>query len=83
MPKPPPVYARNPGQVESNSIIDYGSAVGAKRYTYTTAAMSLKEFDHSTVKVLDTTTSLTERSKKYGWGSGTRSITEVKVGLKT
>ena len=32
VPKQPPVYTRNPGQVDSSTIIDYGSAVGAKRY---------------------------------------------------
>ena len=30
VPIPPPVYAFSPGQVDSNSIIDYGSAVGKK-----------------------------------------------------
>ena len=30
VPKAPPVYARNPGQVDANSFIDYGSSVGAK-----------------------------------------------------
>ena len=83
VPKPPPVYARNPGHVDSNLIIDYGRAVGAKRYRYATAALSLNNFYHTTGKVLEITTSLTERSGKSGWGSGTGSITEVKVGLKT
>ena len=60
-----------------------GSAVGAKRYRYATAALSLSEFDHTTGKVLEITTSLTERSDKSGWGSGTGSITKVTVGPKT
>ena len=83
MPKPPPVYAHNPGQVDYNSIINYGSAVGAKMYRYVTAEQSLNEFDHTTRKVLDITTSLTERIKKSGWGSRTGSITEFKVDLNT
>ena len=41
VPKTPSVYARNPGQVDSNSIINYGSALGTKRYIYATAAFSL------------------------------------------
>ena len=41
VPKPKPVYARNNGQVDSINIIDYNSAVGAKRYRYATAALSL------------------------------------------
>ena len=64
-------------------IIDYGSAVGAKRYRYATAALSLTEFDHTTDKVLEITTSLSERSDKSGRGSSTGSITEIKVGDKT
>ena len=67
VPKPQPVYARNPGQVESRKIINYSSAVGVKRYRYPTAALSLSEFDHTTGKVLEITTSLTKRSDKYGW----------------
>ena len=57
--------------------------MGAKRYRYATSALSLSEFDHTTAKVLEITTSLTERSDKSGWGSGTGSITEVRVGPKT
>ena len=83
LPKPQPVYAHNPGQVDSSKIIDYVSAVGAKKYRYATAALTLNEFDNTTGKVLDSTTSLTERSEKSGWGSGTRSITEVTMGPKT
>ena len=83
VPKPPPVYPHNPSQVESNKIIKYSSAIGANRYIYATAEPSLNGFDHTTVKVLDITTSLTERSEKSGWGSGTRSITEVNVGPMT
>ena len=52
VPKPPPVYARNPGQVHFNSIINYDSAVGAKRYRYATAALSLNEFYRTTRKFL-------------------------------
>ena len=83
VPKPLPVYARNPGQVDSNKIIDYGSAAGKKRYRYATAALSLNKFNHTTEKFLDITTSLTKRSNKSGWVSGTKSITEVKLGPKT
>ena len=83
VPKPPPFYARNNGQVDSNKIIDYGRAVGTKRYRYVTAALSLNEFDHSTGKVLKFTTNLAERSNKSGWISGTGSITEVKLIPKT
>ena len=82
VPKPQPVYARNPGQVSSN-IVDHGSAVIAKRYRYATLALSLNEFDCTTGKVLDITTSLTKRSDKSGWGSGSGSITEVTVSPKT
>ena len=77
------VHDHNTGQVESNSITDYGRVVGAKRYIYATTELPLTEFDHTTGKVLNITTSLTERSDKSGWGSGTGSITEVNVGLKT
>ena len=52
-------------------------------YRYATAALSLTKFNHTTRKVLDIMTSLTERSNTSIWGSGTRSITEVKVELKT
>jgi hypothetical protein len=82
-PKPTPVYARNPGQLEVDSIIDYSSSTGAKRYRYATAALSLSEFDHTSGKVLEITTSLAERSHKSGWGAGTGAITNVKVGAKT
>ena len=64
-------------------IIDYVSAVDAKRYRYTTIALSLNDFYHTTGKVLEITTSLTERSDKSGWGSGSGSITEVTVGPNT
>ena len=83
VPKQPPVYALYPGQVDSSKIIDYGSAVGAKRYRYATEALSLSYFDHTNGKVLKITTSLTKRSDKSGWGSETGSITEVTVGPKT
>ena len=83
VPKPEPVYARNPGQVDSIKIINYSSAVGAKRYRYATAALSLSEFDHTTGKVLEITTSLTERSDKSGWVYDSGSITEFTVGPKT
>ena len=56
--------------------------MGAKRYIYETTALSLNKFDQTTNRVLEITTSLTERSDKYRWRSGTRSITEVKVALK-
>ena len=82
MPKPQPVYTRNPGRVDSINIIDYVSAVGAKRYRYTTLALSINDFDHTTGKVLEITTSITERSNKSGWGSGSGSITEVTVDPK-
>ena len=75
VPKAPPVYARNPVQLDANPIVDYGSSVVAKRYRYTAAALSLTEFDHTTSKVLDIMTSLSERSDKSGWGSVTVSIT--------
>ena len=68
--KPPPIYARNPGQVDSNSVINYDSDVVAKRYRYATEALSLHMFDHTTGKVLEITTSITEMSNKSGWGSG-------------
>ena len=64
VPKQQTVYARKPGQVDSINIINYGSAMGAKRYRYTTAALSLNEFDRTTVKVLNIKTSITERSDK-------------------
>ena len=64
--KSPPVYFFSPGQVDSNSIIDYDSAVGEKRYRYATAALSFNEFNHTTGKVLEITTNLTERSDKSG-----------------
>ena len=83
VPKQPPVYARNPGQVDSSKIIDYGSAVGAKRYRYATSALSLIEFDQTTGKFPEITTSLTKRSEKSEWVSGRRSITEITVGPKT
>ena len=83
VPKPQPVYACNPDQVDSRKIIDYGSAVGAKRYRYATVALSLDEFDHTTGKVLEITTSLTERSNQYGWVYISISITEVTVVPKT
>ena len=51
-PKPTPVYARNPGQLEVDSIIDYSTSTGAKRYRYATAALSLSDFDHTSGKVL-------------------------------
>ena len=57
--------------------------MGTKRYRYATATLSLTKFDHTTGKVLNITTSLTKRSEKYRWGSGTGSITEIKVGAKT
>ena len=83
VPKPSPIYTRNPGQIDSNKIINYVSDVGAKRYSYATASLSLNNFDHTAGKFLKITTSLTKRSDKSGWGSGTGSITEVKVGPKT
>ena len=83
VPKLPPVYDHNPGLVDSNKIIDYISSVGAKRYRYATAALSLNKFDHATGKVLKIMTSLAERSDKSRWGSGTRSITKIKVVPKT
>ena len=83
VPKPPPVYAHNPGQVDSNKIINYGSSICAKSYRYATAALSLNDFDHTTGKFLEITTSLTERSDKSGWGSGTGTITGVKVSPET
>ena len=83
VPKPQPVYACNTGPIDSSKIIAYGSAVGAKRYRYATAALSLNEFDHTTGKVLKITSSLTDRSEKSGWGSGSRYITEVTVSPKT
>ena len=57
--------------------------MGAKRYMYSTAALSLNEFDHTTGKFLDITTILTKRSDKSGWGSGSRSVSEVTVVPKT
>ena len=83
VPKTPPVYTRNPFQVDSNSIIDYGSAVGAKWYRYATAALSLNKFYHTTGKFLEITTIISKRNNKYGWGSGTGSITKFKVVLRT
>ena len=83
VPKPQPVYARNPGQLDSIKIINYGSAVGAKRYSYATTALSFNKFYHTTGKFPETTTSLNERSDKSGWGSGSGSITEFTVGPKT
>ena len=83
VPKQPPVYACNTFQVDSSKIIDYVSAMGAKRYRYATAALSLSEFDNTNGKVLKTTTSLTKRSDKSGLGSGIGSITEFTVGPKT
>ena len=82
VPKPQPVYACNHVQVDSSKIMDYGSAVGTKRYRYATVALSLNEFDHTTGKFLEITTSLTERSDKSGWGSGSLSITEVTLAPK-
>ena len=41
VPKPQPVYPRNHGQVNARKIVDYGSAVGTKRYRYATAALSI------------------------------------------
>ena len=79
VPKPRPIYARNPGQVESIKIINYSSAVGAKRYRYATAAISLNEFGYTTGKFLEITTIITERSDKSGWGSVSGSTTEVTV----
>ena len=81
--KSPPIYAHNPFQIEKNSIIDYVSSVGIRRCSYTTAALSHTKFDHTTFNVLEITTSLTKRSSKSGWGYGTGSITEIKVGTKT
>ena len=66
VPKPPPVYTHNTGQVNSNSVINFGSAMGAKRYIYATAALSLKFFDHTTGKFPEITTSIAERSDSYG-----------------
>ena len=43
----------------------------------------LTEFDHTNGKVLDITTTLTEKSDNSGWGSGTGSITEINVGART
>ena len=83
MPKPQTVYDCNPGQVDSSKIIDYGSDVNAKRYRYATSALSLNDFYHTTEKILEITMSLTERSEKSGWGSGSGSITEFTVGPKT
>ena len=81
--KPQPIYALNLVQVESRNIIDYGSAVGANRYRYATAALSISEFDNTTGKVIKITKNITKRSDKSGWGSGTGSITEVTVVPKT
>ena len=81
--KPPYVYVRNPVQIYSNLIIYYGIAVGAKRYRYTTAALSRNKFDHTMRKFLDITSSLAERSNKSGWGSVTGFITDVKLGPNT
>ena len=50
--KAPLVYDINSGQVDSNSIMNYNSAMGAKRYRYTTAVILLTEFEHTTRKVL-------------------------------
>ena len=52
VPKQPPVYVCNPGQVDSSKIIDYGSDVGAKRYRYATSVLSISEFYHTTGKFL-------------------------------
>ena len=83
VPKPQPVYDRNPFQVDYSKIIDCSSAVGSKSYRYAAAALSLTEFDHTTVKVLEITTSINERSDKSGWGSDSGSITEFTVGPNT
>ena len=83
MPKPQPVYARNSGKVDSSKIIDNGSALVSNRYRYVIVELSLNKFDHTTGKFLKITTSLTERSDKSGWGSGTGYITEVTVVPKT
>ena len=83
VPKAAPVYARNLGQVDSNSTIDYGSDMSANRYRYATATLSITDFDHNNGKVLEITTSINERRDTYGWGSGTGSITEIKVVAKT
>ena len=82
VPKPQPVYPRNPGQVDSSTIIDNDSAVGANRYRYDTAALFLNGFYQTTGKFLDIKTSLAERCDNSVWGSGTGSITEVMVGPK-
>ena len=63
-------------------IIGYSSTVGANRYRYATVALSLTEFDHTTSEVLNIKTSISKRSDKSRWGSGTGSITEIKVGAK-
>ena len=75
VPKVPPLDARNPGQLDANSIVGYGRSVVDKRYRYATPALSLTKFDHTTGKVLKITMSLAERSNNSGWGSGTGSIT--------
>ena len=56
VPKAPPGYTRNTGQVDSDLIIDYISTVGAKKYRYETDILSLIKFGHTTSKVLDITT---------------------------
>ena len=83
VPNEQPFCAHNSGQVDTNSIIDYGSSVGSKRYRYATATLSLTEFDHTIDNVLEITMSLTKMSDNSGWGSGTGSITDIKVGAKT
>ena len=57
--------------------------MGAKRYRYVTAALSLTKFDHTTGKFLNIAAITTESSDNYGWESGTGSINEIKVGAKT
>ena len=71
MPKVPLVYTINSGYIDSISITDYGSAVGAKRYRYDTASLSLTEFDHTTRKVLNIMKIFTKRSNNSGWGCAT------------
>ena len=66
VPKPPPVYALNPVQIDYTKITDYSSAAGAKRYRYATAALSLNNFYHTTGKVIEITTSLIEKSNNSG-----------------
>lgn len=74
-PIPPakPVYARNPGQLNPDSFIDYSTSTGMKMYKAATAPLKDK-FDHTNGKVIDLSTSLRQRSDESGWGSGDGAI---------